>query len=85
MRRLRGAKDISQKRLAKEADIERAYVSRLERKMENPGILEKIAAALGGHVSELLVEAHGWRRVAALESGEEAKRIIGFAVAHLFR
>jgi transcriptional regulator with XRE-family HTH domain len=56
MRRLRVAKDISQERLANEADVERAYVRRLERKMENPGILDKIATALGAHVSKLLIE-----------------------------
>lgn len=68
MRRLRGAKDISQERLANEAGVDRTYVSRLERMMENPsiGILEKIANALGAHVSELLREP---------VDGEEPKRL----------
>ena len=58
MRRLRVAKDVSQERLADEAGVDRTYVSRLERKIENPsiGVLDKIAAALGVHISELLVE-----------------------------
>jgi transcriptional regulator with XRE-family HTH domain len=58
MRRLRVAKGISQERLANEAGVDRTYVSRLERKLENPsvGILDKIAEALGVHITELLIE-----------------------------
>jgi transcriptional regulator with XRE-family HTH domain len=58
MRRLRVAKGLSQERLAHDAGVDRTYVSRLERKVENPsiGVLEKIAAALQVHISELLVE-----------------------------
>ena len=65
MRRLRVAKDVSQERLANEAGIDRTYVSRLERKMENPsiGILDKIADALGVHISELLSEPEGGEAV----------------------
>lgn len=58
MRRLRVAKGLSQERLANEAEVDRTYISRLERKVENPsiGVLEKIAQALQVHISELLVE-----------------------------
>lgn len=61
MRRLRVAKDISQERLANEAGVDRTYISRLERKLENPtiGILDKVAEALGVHVAELLAEPGG--------------------------
>ena len=61
IRRLRVAKGISQERLAAEAGVDRTYVSRLERKIENPsiGILDKIAEALGAHISELLIEPEG--------------------------
>ncbi len=57
MRRLRVAKGFSQERLANEAEVDRTYISRLERKMENPsiGVLEKIAGALGVHIADLLV------------------------------
>ena len=58
MRRLRVAKGFSQERLADEAEVDRTYISRLERKMENPsiGVVEKIAEALGVHIAELLVQ-----------------------------
>lgn len=61
MRRLRVARGVSQERLANDAGVDRTYVSRLERKMENPsiGILDKIAEALSVHISELLVEPQG--------------------------
>lgn len=61
MRRLRVAKGISQERLAHDAGVDRTYVSRLERKAENPsiGVLDKIAGVLGVHVSELLAEPDG--------------------------
>lgn len=65
MRRLRVAKDISQERLANEAGVDRTYISRLERKLENPtiGILDKVAEALGVHVAELLAEPE-WQEAA---------------------
>jgi len=58
MRRLRVAKGISQEALANDADVDRTYVSRLERKLENPSIavLEKLARSLGVPVHELLME-----------------------------
>ena len=48
LRRLRVARGLSQEALAVDAGIDRTYVSRLERKMENPtvAVLEKLAAAL---------------------------------------
>ncbi len=58
MRRLRVAKGFSQERLADEAEVDRTYISRFERKMENPsiGVVEKIAEALGVHIVELLIQ-----------------------------
>ena len=58
MRRLRVAAGLSQEHLANAAGVDRTYVSRLERKMENPsiGVLEKISEALGVHISEMFAE-----------------------------
>jgi transcriptional regulator with XRE-family HTH domain len=57
MRRLRIARGISQGRLAEIAGIDRTYVSRLERKIENPsiGILDKISLALDVPIADLFV------------------------------
>ncbi len=55
MRRLRVAAGFSQEKLGDAAGVDRTYVSRLERKMENPsiGVLEKVSEALGVHIAEL--------------------------------
>lgn len=57
LRRLRVARGRSQEDLALEAEIDRAYMSRLERGIVNPtiGVLEQIAVALGEHISEFFV------------------------------
>ena len=49
IRRLRVARALSQEDLAVDAGIDRTYVSRLERGLENPtvAVLEKLARALG--------------------------------------
>lgn len=56
IRRLRVQQGISQEHLAVDADVDRTYVSRVERELENPtvGVLEKLASALGVDVAELL-------------------------------
>lgn len=58
MRRLRVMQGMSQERLANDAGVDRTYVSRLERRMENAtlSILDKLAETLSVHVSELLRE-----------------------------
>ncbi len=55
LRRLRVAKGLSQERLALEAGIDRSYVGRVERGMENVTVstLEVISLTLDVHVSEL--------------------------------
>ena len=75
MRRLRVAKDISQERLANESGVDRTYVSRMERKLENPsiGIMDKIADALGVHVSELLAEPDSNEAPKPLRAGRRPK------------
>lgn len=55
LRRLRVDKGLSQERLALEAGIDRSYVGRVERGMENVTVstLEAISLTLNVHVSEL--------------------------------
>jgi transcriptional regulator with XRE-family HTH domain len=52
LRRLRVAKGLSQDGLAADAGIDRTYVSRLERGMENPtvALLERLSEALGSKI-----------------------------------
>lgn len=58
LRRLRVAKGLAQEALAVDAEIDRTYVSRLERNMENPtvGVLERLAKALSVSIVEFFVE-----------------------------
>lgn len=54
LRRLRVSRDISQENLAVDAGIDRTYVSRLERGLENPtvGVLDRLAKALNADIVE---------------------------------
>jgi transcriptional regulator with XRE-family HTH domain len=56
LRRLRHAKGLSQEDLAYSADVNRSYMSRLERGATYPGleIIGKLAAVLGAEPDELL-------------------------------
>lgn len=56
LRHLREAKKLSQEKFAFEAGIHRTYVSDIERGARNPTItvVERLAAALGVTVSDLL-------------------------------
>jgi len=55
IRRLRVACGLSQEALAVDAGIDRTYVSRLERGLENPtvAVLEKLAKATNAPITEL--------------------------------
>jgi transcriptional regulator with XRE-family HTH domain len=55
IRRLRVANGLSQEVLAVDAEIDRTYVSRLERGLENPtvAVLERLAKALSANIEEL--------------------------------
>ena len=57
LRRLRVAKGLSQEALAVDAGIDRTYVSRLERGMENPtvAVLERLTQALDAKIVEFFV------------------------------
>jgi transcriptional regulator with XRE-family HTH domain len=54
IRRLRVSRELSQEALAVDAGIDRTYVSRLERGLENPtvAVLEKLARALASNIEE---------------------------------
>lgn len=54
LRRLRVERRLSQENLAVDASIDRTYVSRLERGLENPtvAVLERLAQALGVSIQE---------------------------------
>jgi transcriptional regulator with XRE-family HTH domain len=58
IRRIRVSKDLSQEGLAFASEVDRAYLGRVERAMENPTVkvLERVAKVLGVDVSELVVE-----------------------------
>jgi transcriptional regulator with XRE-family HTH domain len=55
IRRLRLDRGLTQEALAVDAGIDRTYVSRLERGLENPSVavLEKLARALSSNIEEL--------------------------------
>src|SRR5262245_42013463 len=55
LRRLRVQRQLSQEKLAVDADVDRTYVGRLERGVENPtvALLDKLAAALSVEITEL--------------------------------
>jgi transcriptional regulator with XRE-family HTH domain len=55
LRRLRVLRALSQEALATDAEVDRSYVGRLERAVENPTVdlLDRLASALGSDVAEL--------------------------------
>jgi transcriptional regulator with XRE-family HTH domain len=61
LKRLRVRAGFSQDRLALEAEIDRTYVSRIERKLENCsiGVIEKLADAIGCEIIEFFEEPTG--------------------------
>ena len=56
VRRLRVAAGLSQEAFAVDAGLDRTYISRIERNLENPTVtaLEKIAKALGKDIVDLV-------------------------------
>ena len=76
LRRLRVARGRSQEDLALDAEIDRSYMSRLERGRVNPtvGVLEQIAGALEIHISEFFAEpAKGERAPKPLRGGRRKR------------
>jgi transcriptional regulator with XRE-family HTH domain len=58
IRRLRVARGVSQEAFAVDAGVDRTYMSRIERKLENPTVtvLERIATALGVDIAALFAD-----------------------------
>ena len=61
IRRIRVDKGLSQEKLAIDSGVDRSYVSRLERGLENPTVamLDRMAKALDVTVNELLTVPNG--------------------------
>ena len=76
LRRLRVARGLSQEALAVDAGIDRTYVSRLERELENPtvAILEKLADALEVEIPQLFDKAAGRLPVEPLPGGRRPRK-----------
>jgi transcriptional regulator with XRE-family HTH domain len=78
IRKLRVAKGLSQEALAVDAGLDRSYIGRLERAVENPTIetLGKLADALGVRLVDL-VEEPGPEEVAprTLTKGRKARSV----------
>jgi transcriptional regulator with XRE-family HTH domain len=74
VRRLRVEAGLSQEAFAVDAGIDRTYVSRVERKLENPSlaVLERIAKALGVDVVEILAQPISRARPGTLRPGRKA-------------
>lgn len=76
LRRIRTEREISQERLAADAEVDRAYVSELERKRGNATVdlLDRLAAALGVGLAEFFQEPEaGAKRPKPLRSGRPAR------------
>lgn len=76
LRKYRVEKALSQEQLAVDAELDRTYVSGLERGLENPTVtvLDKLAEALSVHISDLLkMPARGEKAPKPLASGRRAK------------
>ena len=77
LRRLRVGRSLSQEALAADAGIDRTYVSRLERGLENPTVamLEQMADALDATIVEFfVVPAPGEPPPKPLRGGRRPKR-----------
>lgn len=76
LRRLRVERAVSQEALAVDAGIDRTYVSRLERELENPtvAILERLAKALDADIRDLFDPAGAGRgMIKPLPSGRRKR------------
>lgn len=77
LRRLRVERGVAQEALAVDAGIDRTYVSRLERNMENPtvAVLERLARALDTEIVEFFARPKGLGKpIAVLPKGRKPKR-----------
>lgn len=75
IRRIRVERGLSQEALAVDAEIDRTYVSRLERNLENPtiGVLERVASALDCSIVEFFAVT-GAGKLPTLKPGRKPNR-----------
>jgi transcriptional regulator with XRE-family HTH domain len=75
LRRIRTAQGVSQERLAADAEIDRAYVSEIEREQGNPtlDLLDRLAGALGVEVLEFFLAPRDFSRPATLPRGRRRR------------
>lgn len=76
VRKLRVKRGLSQESLAVDASIDRTYVSRLEKGVENPtvAVLERIAEAVGADIGAFFVAPRaGEKPPAPLRGGRKSK------------
>ena len=77
LRRLRVRQGLSQEALAVDAEIDRTYVSRVERGLENPtvAVLEKLSKALSADITEFFLRPRrGEPPPLTLPSGRRPRR-----------
>jgi len=76
IRRVRVAKALSQEALAVDAGIDRTYVSKLERVLENPtvAVLDQLARALDVEITELFRKPKAGERPPEPLQGGRRKR-----------
>ncbi|MBR0818115.1 helix-turn-helix domain-containing protein [Bradyrhizobium liaoningense] len=80
LRRRRVERGLSQEKLAVDAQIDRTYVSSLERGLENPtvSVLDRLAAALSMPIADFFrVPSRGERPPKPLSGGRRAKLTAG--------
>jgi transcriptional regulator with XRE-family HTH domain len=76
LRRLRVDIGLSQEALAADAGVDRTYVGRVERSLENPSVavLERLAKALGCDIAEFFDHSQVTRPVQPLPGGRRSKK-----------
>jgi transcriptional regulator with XRE-family HTH domain len=76
LRRLRVVAGLSQEALAADARVDRTYVGRVERSLENPSVavLERLAKALGCDIAEFFDQSQVTRPVQPLPGGRRPKK-----------
>lgn len=76
VRRLRVLRELSQEALAVDAKVDRTYVSRVERALENPSVavLEKLAHALRVEIPDFFDPVHARVVIKPLAGGRKPGR-----------
>jgi len=78
LKKIRVQRELSQENLAVDAGIDRTYVSRIERGLENPtvAVLEKLADALNAKIEEFfIIPSPSEKLPHSLPSGRRKKKL----------